>query len=80
LRQKFLPVGKTASDGEGEQPSRNHSSDTVASRPKILQNRPNKKMIGQENLPAVRPLISDKIGRKKYCMKNKNFPLIYWLL
>jgi hypothetical protein len=34
-------------------------------------------MIGQENLAAVQPPIFDKSGRKKYCMKNMNFPLIY---
>jgi hypothetical protein len=31
---------------------------------KITQNRPNKKMIGRENLAAVRPPILDKSGRK----------------
>jgi hypothetical protein len=30
----------------------------------MTQNRPNKKMIGRENLPAVRPPILDKSGRK----------------
>jgi hypothetical protein len=35
----------------------------------ITQNQPNKKMIGWENWVAVRPLILDKSGPKKYCMK-----------
>jgi hypothetical protein len=38
----------------------------VASRPKIRPNntKPNKKIIGRENLAAVRPPILDKSGRK----------------
>jgi hypothetical protein len=45
----------------------------------ITQNRPRKKIFGRENLVAVWPPILDKSGSKKYCMKNMNFPMIYWL-
>jgi hypothetical protein len=46
----------------------------------ITQTRMNKKMIGRENLAAIRPPLLDKSGPKKYCMKNMNFPMVYWLL